>query len=245
MASKQPHEDLSTHEDLGASVPDVSATVLGHPRSDRIVLLAGMPLSGTALGLLVPILARQVTHWPKLPFRIVFEFLAAAEETWQVLACMGCGFGLVFALVALSESLTVTLTDARVEARTDHWREGVDRGDVSAVFMDGKHLVVLDRDSRQRVRGPHAAPGRSIAAAFRGHGYPWNGSDPYAHLYRKWAHGSGAVRPEVDAVLAARGEALKRKSWYDVHRLTQAVEELGCTAREKGTEQYWRPLVRS
>ncbi|MET9294053.1 hypothetical protein [Streptomyces sp. NPDC003077] len=242
MASKQPHDKFAK------SAPDTStATVLGYPRSDRILLLVGIPLIGAVLGLLLPILARQVTGWSKLPLRIVFEFLASPEETWQVVAFAAGGFviGLVFAFIALSESLTVTLTDARVEVTAEHWQEAVDRADVSAVFMDGKQLVVLDHGSRQVVRGSHAAPAQRIAAVFRKHGYPWSDSDPYADLFKKWVHGSGALRPEVDAVLAARKEALKRKSWFDVHELTQAVEELGYTVREKGTEQYWRPLVQS
>ncbi|WP_251091652.1 hypothetical protein [Streptomyces sp. Caat 7-52] len=242
MASRQPHEQVST------SAPDApAATVLGHPRSDQILVLVGMPLFGTALGLFLPFLAREIIDWPKLPFRVPLEFLASAEATWQVMAFMGGGFvlGVMFAFVALSESLTVTLTDVRVEAGTDDWRQAINREDVSAVFLDGGQLVVLDHDSRQVVRGAHAAPGQSIAAAFRRHGYPWHGSDPYAELFQKWDPGSDVPRPEASAVLAARREALKRKSGRDVHRLTQAAEELGYTVREKGTEQYWRPLVRS
>ncbi|MFF3336806.1 hypothetical protein ACFYWX_46205 [Streptomyces sp. NPDC002888] len=243
MESRQPDHEF------GTSVNETSTTtVLGYPRSDRILILVGMPLVGVVIGLLLPVLARQITGLSKLPLRTVVEFVAAVEETWQVVAFMAGGgvVGLVFAFVSLSESLTVTLTDSRVEASHDHWgKEGYDRADVAAVFMDGTTLVVLDHDSRQLVRGTHAAPAQKLAAAFRAHGYPWQDSDPYAALFRKWSPGSGALRPEVDAVLAARREALKHKSGHDVRELTRAVEELGHTVRDKGTEQSWRPLVRS
>lgn len=243
MASKRPDDKF------GKSVTETSTTtVLGYPRSDKILILVGMPLVGVVLGLLLPILARQVTDLSKLPLRTVVEFVASVEETWQVMAFMAGGFvlGLVLAFVSLSESLTVTLTDSRVEATHDHWGEvGLDHAEVAAVFMDGKQLVILGHDSRQLVRGTHAAPAQRLAAAFRAHGYPWQDSDPYADLYKKWSPDSGALRPEVNAVLAARKEALKHKSGYDVRELTGAVEELGYTVRDKGTEQFWRPLVQS
>jgi hypothetical protein len=206
-----------------------------------------MPLVGMVLGFLLPIAARHATQLSRLPLRTVFEFVASVEKPWQVVAFMGGGLvlGLVFAFASLSESLTITLTDARIEVANDQLEEGFDRADVSAVFMDGKHLVVLDHGSRQLVRGTHAAPAQKLAAAFRAHGYPWQDSDPYADLFQKWAPGSGALRPEVNAVLVARKEALKHKAAYDVRELTQAAESLGYTVRDKGTEQFWRPLVQS
>ncbi|MFG2128725.1 hypothetical protein ACGFNV_13145 [Streptomyces sp. NPDC048751] len=244
MESKRPDHTFRTPSATGGS----TATVLGYPRSDKILILVGMPLAGAVVGLLLPVLARQITGLSKLPLRTVAEFVASVEETWQVVAFMAGGLvvGVGFAFVSLSESLTVTLTDARLEAVHDHWgRESHARADVSAVFLDGRTLVVLDHDSRQLVRGTHAAPARQLAAAFRAHGYPWQAGDPYADLFQKWSPGSGALRPEVDAVLTARKEALKHKSGYDVRELTRAVEELGHTVRDSGTEQFWRPLVQS
>lgn len=222
-------------------------TVLGNPRSDTLVILLGLSLLGVVLGVLLPIVARWATDLSVLPLRTVFEFVASAEKPWQIAAFMAAGLvlGLVIAFVALSESLKVTLTDDRIEIEQNDRKETVSRADVSAVFTDNKHLVVLGRDSRQLVRGKHQAPAEKLAAAFAAHGYPWLERDPYADLFRAWVPGGNELRSEVHAVLTARKEALKRKSDKDVKDLTHALENLGYTVRDEGSDQFWRPLVRS
>ncbi|MBB6421378.1 hypothetical protein [Streptomyces sp. AK010] len=242
MTKEQPGKKSNGH------TPETSGTVtvLGYPRSDMMVILLGMPLLGVALGLLLPVVARWAIELPKLPLRTVFKFLAAADEPWKVAAFMGGGLllGIGFAFVALSESLKITLTDARMEIERED-RKTIDRADVAAVFMDGKSLVVLDHDSRQFVRGTHEAPVEKLAAAFRAHGYPWLDHDPYGDLFRAWAPDSRELSAEVNSLLKARQEARKRKSSSGVQELTHSLENLGYTVRDQGNEQFWRPLVRS
>ncbi|GAA2073081.1 hypothetical protein GCM10009801_26130 [Streptomyces albiaxialis] len=245
MVNEQPGKDIPHPELPERPSPDGAATKLGHPRSERALLLGGLPLVGAALGVALPFLARQLVKLPTLPMEKLVEFVATLGEAWHYLALAGAGLvlGVVCGLIALTESLEITLTDARVEAEGDGTEESLAREDVAAVFVDGKQLVVLGRDSGQLLRAEHAAPAAALAAAFRAHGYPWYEADPYAALYRRWIPHSPDTGPELNALLTARKDARKRKDADDVRDLTRAAERLGYAVRDKDTDQFWRPLV--
>jgi hypothetical protein len=152
--------------------------------------------------------------------------------------------GIALVAASLKESATVTLTDAELAVESGGRTVTVARGDVSAVFRDGAKLVVLDRDSRQLVRDGHRAPAAALAEAFRAYGYPWLDADPHADRYRRWTPGTADLPPAVNAVLAAREVALRKKDREQAAELRGAVEELGFVLRDDGTGQLWRPLVR-
>ncbi|MGK5630271.1 YqeB family protein [Streptomyces sp. URMC 123] len=221
-------------------------TVLGHTRTDLLMMFAGMPALGAVLGLLLPPGARWLVELPILPMRGLFEFSAGAEEPWQIVAFAAGGLllGLGCALAAATGAMKLTVTDARLVAERREGTEAVERADVAAVFLDGAELVVLGRDSRHLLRGAHQGSAGAVAAAFRAHGYPWREADPYAGRYRRWVPGAPDVPAEADAVLAARRVALKRRTDKDVRALNDSLERLGYVVRDEGGEQYWRPLVR-
>lgn len=221
--------------------------VLGYARADRLVLLVGFPALGGLLGLALPPLARWSLRVPVLPIRFLFRLAASVAAPWEIAVCAGggvvLGFGL--ALLAVTDSLRVTLTTdgIRLDERDRSWT--VDRADVDAVFLDGRLLVVLDRHSCVVVRDVPQASREALAHGFRSHGYPWRDTDPYADLYRRWIPGTPDLPPAVDAVLAARAVALRKRSAGECRNLAGAVEKLGYAVREEGGRQYWRPLVRS
>jgi hypothetical protein len=230
--------------------PDASGgrTVLGFPLVDRLVLVGGLPALGLLLGFLLPPFARWATGLSiGLPMRPAFKLLGAVDKPWEVAACLAVGLvlGLGVALVTMTESMKVTLTDTELRLDKDDRTRTVARADVDAVFLDGKKLVVLDHESRQLVRDTHQAPGAALARAFRAHGYPWQDADPYADLYRRWVRDTPDLPPAVNAVLAAREVALRKKAGREVRDLGDAIEKLGFAAREEGARQCWRPLVRS
>jgi hypothetical protein len=119
----------------------------------------------------------------------------------------------------------------------------VPRAEVAAAFLDGKKLVVLDHESRQRVRDTVPVSAADVTRAFRAYGYPWQDADPYADRFREWVPGIPQLPSTVDTVLAARAAALKRKAHREVRSLGEAVQDLGFVVREEGNRQYWRPLV--
>jgi hypothetical protein len=221
---------------------------LGLSRGDRWLLWAGFPLAGIAAGWALPLLAHWLLGLPWVPFAGPLRLVAALDAGVGRVALVGAGLllGLVLAFFAVHETLRVTVADAELRLRLGDTTRTVPRGDVSAVFVDGRDLVVLDRESRQVVRDRlerAGAPG--VAAAFRAHGYPWLARDPYAELFRRWVPDLPDLPASVNAVLAARAVALTNKSATDATELRDEVQKLGYTVRDSGTTQHWRPLVRS
>lgn len=225
-------------------------TVLTMPRADRLVVAIGLPLGGLLLGGLLPAVSRAVLQrWHHgLPLGFVLRLFASVDEAWELVVAVGVGAiaGLGIAAVAFANSVTVRLTDAalRLERPGDDPRT-IARADVDAVFLDGKTLVVLDRQSRQLASEPLDARPRAVEQAFVEHGFPWADTDPYAGLYRAWSPATPGLPGEVNAVLAAREVALRKKARQQACELRTAVEKLGFTVRDEGTRQHWRPLVRS
>ena len=227
---------------------DGEPTVLAMPRGEKLLIFLGMPALGLLLGLAVPPVARWAIGLSiGLPVRPLFRLIAGVDRSWEVAICLTVGalLGLGVALVTMTESMTVTLTDTELHLDRNDRARTIVRSDVAAVFVDGGRLVVLDRDSRQLVRDPHRLSRDALARGFRAHGYPWQDADPYAGLYRRWTPETADLPAAVNAVLAARKVALKKKAGAEIHDLGDAVEKLGFAVREDGATQYWRPLVRS
>jgi hypothetical protein len=221
---------------------------LGLSRGDRWLIWAGFPLVGIAAGWVLPVVARWLLSLPWVPFGGPLRLVAALDSGLGRVALIVAGLllGVVFAFVAVHETLHVTVTDVEVRLRLGDTARAVPRGDVSAVFVDGRQLVVLDRESRQVVRERLERAGDpGVEAAFRGHGYPWLERDPYAALFRRWVPDLPDLPGAVNAVLAARAVALGNKSATDAAELRDEVQKLGYTVRDDGTTQHWRPLVRS
>jgi hypothetical protein len=104
---------------------------------------------------------------------------------------------------------------------------------------------VLDHRSLPLTRDPNPTSRDRIAAAFRAHGYPWRERDPFAELYRRWQPDAPDLPAPVNAVLAAREAALRKKARSEVRGLSEALHKLGYATRDEGTRQFWRPLVTS
>nr|BFE66289.1 hypothetical protein GCM10020063_108150 [Dactylosporangium thailandense] len=221
---------------------------LGLTRGDRVVVLAGLPVAGGLLGWGLPIAARWLLSLPWVPFGGPLRLVRHLGSGWGLAALAGAGvlLGFGLGLVAVHEALRVTVADGEIVLVSGEARRAVSRRDVEAVFVDGKLLVVLDRQSRQVVRDRLENAGSPrVERAFREHGYPWVGQDPYAELYRRWVPDLPELPGAVNAVLAARAKALENKSAADADELRDEVQKLGFTVRDVGVVQHWRPLVKS
>jgi hypothetical protein len=223
-------------------------TVVEAPLADRIFLFVGIPAVVVILGLSLPPLARWALDWETaLPIRPVFRLVGAIDRPWEIVVNLAIWLVLAFALAfaAMTDSMKLAVTDATIEVDKANRKRTVSRADVAAVFLDGKNLVVLDRESHQLIRDVHTASRSTLADAFRQHGYPWQDEDPYAPLYRSWTAATSDLPPAVNDVLAAREAALKKKAHKEAQDLSNAVEKLGYVVRDEGTRQFTRPLVRS
>lgn len=220
-------------------------TVLGYPRADLLTVLIGMPLVGLLIGLALPPLARWLSRLPVLPWRDGITFVGSLDKPWQTGIAMGVGLvaGLLIAVTEIDETLKLTLTDEELAAEQHDRTVAIERARVSAVFLDGKELVVLDETSRQFTRGVHKTAAPALAKAFRSHGYPWQDTDPHAPLFHRWIPGAPGLPAEGHAVLAARKAALKSEAKEDVRDLAETMQGLGYVVRDEGKDQYWRPLA--
>ena len=222
--------------------------VLGFSRFDRGLIVAGFPALGAGAGYVLPAVAGWLLTLPWVPFAGPARLAAALGHEWGLAALSGAGFllGGALAMMALHESLKVTVTDTELVLTEGGRTRTVARHAVDAVFVQDKRLVVLDRASRQLVCDKlENADGTGVEEAFRAHGYPWRAGDPYAELYRRWVPDLPDLPAAVNAMLAARAMALTRKSPGDAEELRDEVQKLGYTVRDDGTTQHWRPLVRS
>jgi hypothetical protein len=222
--------------------------VLGFSGSDRMLIAGGFPALGGAAGYALPGVARWLLGLPWVPFGGPLRLVAHLDGGWGRPAALTCGvlLGAALALLAVHDSLRVTVSDEGLTLRAGDTTRSVPRRDVDAVFVDDRLLVVLDRDSRQVVRERLENAGHPrVEQAFRAHGYPWVAGDPYAGLFRRWVPDLPDLPPSVNAVLAARAMALSKKSALDAAELRDEVQKLGYTVRDDGATQHWRPLVKS
>ncbi|MGW6020632.1 DUF883 C-terminal domain-containing protein [Streptomyces sp. NPDC055099] len=238
---------MTSEESLGRPVPlhKDRTTVLGYPRADLLTVLIGMPILGLLLGIALPPLARWLSDLPVLPWRDGITFVGSLDRPWQTAIAAGLGLvaGLLIAATDFDETLKLTLTDRELVADLHETKRTIERARVSAVFLDGKELVVLDRSSCEFTRGVHKTSAAALAKAFRSHGYPWRDADPHAALFHRWIPGAPGLTAEAHAVLAARKVALKSKAEEDVRDLAETMQGLGYVVRDEGKDQYWRPLA--
>lgn len=243
MATNELREGPRVSPDSGGG-----QTVLKAPLSDRLALFLGLPGLVLLVGLSLPPLARWMLSWETaLPLKPAFWLVSGIDRPWEVAVNLAIWLVLavVTAFVVVIESLRVTIDDAELRVTKDDDTRTFARDQVSAVFLDGKKLVVLDKRSCQLVRDRHQAPKATIAAGFRQHGYPWHDHDPYADLFRSWVAATPELPAAANDVLAARQSALKNKAHREIHALSAALEKMGYVIRDEGVHQFWRPLVRS
>ncbi|AKG44660.1 YqeB [Streptomyces xiamenensis] len=224
---------------------DETTTKLGFPRGELRLILLGFPALGLALAWLLPGAARWATETlPWMPFEGPLTFVAGLDQLWQraLFLAVGVVAGLVVAFIAVAESMKLTLTDDELTVERDDTTHRFARADISAVFPDGKELVVLDRTTRPLIRGEHQAPLAAVAAAFQRHGYPWSKADPHAADFRRWVPHAPELPAEVHVVFAARKEARRRDAKEEARDLTETLGQLGYVVRDHEGQQHWRAV---
>jgi hypothetical protein len=113
---------------------------------------------------------------------------------------------------------------------------------VTAVFPDGKRLVLLGTDNGEIAREQHDLPAPALRDAFTAHGYPWHDRDPYADDFRPWVEESPDLPAAAHVLLRARRQALEKDKSDDAAALRGELASLGVVVREERKRQFWRPL---
>lgn len=155
-------------------------TVIAPTRVDRMGTWVLLPLGGAGLGAGAHALRAFWLSWEWLPWQgpvRVADRLATQLGEWAlpVFVALGVVAGLVLAVVAALEEVTVVVADDRVRiARRASVREHR-ADDVREALVEGRHLVLVARDGTDLSRTRTDLPAADLAAAFRAHGHRWVG----------------------------------------------------------------------
>ncbi|MGC4894627.1 YqeB family protein [Micromonospora sp. DT31] len=211
-------------------------------RGELVLMWAGFPLVGGGLGAAVTALSSWIAGLPWFPFQGVFELLDRWPDELSYAIGAGAGVlgGLLLAVVAVRDRLTVTVGHRSVRLHRDGHGRDVARTDVAGVFVDGKALVLLNTAGGELARETSDLDGERLGAAFTRQGWPWLAQDPHRDTYRRWVEGLPDLPPGADALLRARQRALDGGHDGEVRELHGELVRLGVVVRDEGKRQYWR-----
>ncbi|MCZ7420680.1 MULTISPECIES: hypothetical protein [unclassified Micromonospora] len=219
-----------------------SPTVVSGGITELVVLWGGIPLVGGALGGLVVAGSGWVADLPWAPVQGLFRALDGLPDTYSLPGGVGVGIlvGLVIAAIGTAERVRVTVSGAEVRLREGSSEREIDRRDTRAVYLDGKHLVLLDADDAELARQSVDLPARELAEAFREHGWPWAEADPHRAAYRLWVPDLPGLPAGANALLRARQEALKHDRGGEARELRAELSRYGVVVRDDGKRQHFR-----
>ena len=218
-------------------------TTVSDPPWEQALVWLGFPPLGAALGWLLDLLVGWVASLPGGPFHGAFELADRLPEPHAAIGSiiLGALAGLGVAHQAAKERLTVTVSGDRVVlARRGAVRE-VAAGVVSAVFRDGRRLVLLGPDTEELAGERCELNPERLREAFVRHGLPWrDGGDPYAGEYRLWAEATPDLPASVNALLKTRVRALAKGEREDAAELRAELAKMGIVVRDEKKRQSWR-----
>ncbi|MFF5171506.1 hypothetical protein ACFY3U_02585 [Micromonospora sp. NPDC000089] len=228
--------------------PGVAATTVGGGAGELAVMWAGFPVLGAGAGWALVAAADWINGLRWVPWRGLFELIARQpeREATAVALALGVLAGLALAYVGTRERLIVTVDRVGLRLRREGTDRSLTRREVTAVFVDQRHLTVLGADGRELIREKSDLRRKELAAAFTGQGWPWTADDPHRDAYRLWVEGLPGLPAGADALLRARQRAVERDRHGDARELRGELARLGVLVRDDGRRQYWRivPLRR-
>lgn len=221
-------------------------TVLGLSTIDKGIIIVIPPILGALLGWFIPTIANWVIKLPFIPFEGVLEWVATLESHWVtvIAATIGVLAGIFFAVYAFSETLKIIITDEEVKLSVKENIKTIHKNDISAIYVEGKHLVFLDTDGVELFRGQPESKKELISEAFRQHKYPWTDKDPFENQYQRWIANHPDFPPHVNALLSARERALKNEESEEAKVLRKDLANLGVVIRDEDKRQYVRIVKR-
>ncbi|MER6712249.1 hypothetical protein [Streptomyces sp. NPDC000877] len=198
---------------------------------------------GAVAGALLPLLARLLLSLPWAPLKGPAELLTSVPEPALTLGTIAVGVlaGLLLGFAAVHDSLSVRVGDTHVTLTIRDGSQEFAREEISALFRDGKQLVVLAPGGMELAREHCGLPWRRLAEALTEHGHTWVEEDPYRAEFHRWVPGTPGLPPGADALLRARARARKDEdSAEEVRELRGELLRLGVVVRDEDQRQYWR-----
>ncbi len=214
-------------------------TVVDEGSGTKLVRWVGLPAAGTVAAWLLKLAAEWLVTLRWVPFKGPLELIDSIPEPAATLGALGVGLviGVLLALTAHSESLTVEVSDEQVTLTDGENRTSTfPREQVSAVFRDKNRLVLLGPDTGELARKTHDLSVAQLEETFRAHGYPWTDGDPHTERYRRWVPDTPGLPTGANALLTARDKA----DSDDSKELRAELAKLGVLVRDDRGKQYWR-----
>ncbi|WP_329107830.1 hypothetical protein OG792_05175 [Micromonospora sp. NBC_01699] len=217
--------------------------VVAEPGWVRLLIWVLFPLLGAgAIGGLY-----ALTDWmlkvPWAPVKLAAKFVDDLPDPAATIGALAIGAvaGLTIAFIAVYEQLAVTVAADRVIlARRDGTVRRLDGPAVAVVFLDGKHLVLLDAYGAELAREKSDLHADHLREAFEAHNYNWLPEDPHQSTYRLWVAPTPDLPDNINVLLTARQKALKDgKSTYAA-RIRTELTTLNVILRDDKTHQHWR-----
>lgn len=160
--------------------PEAPPTVLALSESDqRFVLFAGLG-AGAALGLVGHCIWPLVAGWGFIPLHGLWDAIFGNGALPAVLLRVAGGAvaGLCAGAAINIFNPVVTITDGAITIRTPNGGRDIRKDQVAGIFREGGKVVIQTAEGRDLYRGDMEGTEERIAAAFRRHGYPWEGPAP-------------------------------------------------------------------
>lgn len=217
-------------------------TVLGLSFGEKVILIFIPPILGGLFGWFLPIIADWALKIPFIPFEGVLEWIAALESQWVsvIAAILGMVAGIFFVFYAFSESLKITITDEEVKLNVKEKVNNIHKKEISAIYMEGKDLVVLSAEGNELFRGQAESKKVLVSEALRQHRYPWKDKDPFENQYQRWVADHPDFPPQTNALLSARERALKNEEIEEAKVLREDLADHGVVIRDEDKRQYVR-----
>jgi hypothetical protein len=206
------------------------------------LLWVGFPLVGAALGLVLKLIAEWVATLTWAPLQGPFELIASIREpyAWMGALVVGGVAGLAFSYLAAKDSLAVTVSGEGVAFDRGGTAREVPRVGLTAVFLDGKQLVLLGSRTEELARERSDLSRRELREAFVAQGYPWLDEDPHRAEFRRWVPDLPGLPAGADALLKARAKALAKWDGNDAAELRAELVRLGVVVRDEKKRQFVR-----
>ncbi|MBM7458292.1 hypothetical protein ACIBED_10985 [Rhodococcus coprophilus] len=202
-------------------------------------------LAGVLVGAGLGFTATPVGRWTVEMLPVVpgpFAIVAETITRWPVPILSGAVLiaGAVLGVVALRRSPTVTVDSTGVRLTQKDAEKYVARTDVSAVYLDGKHLVLTDSSGRELARHvDDDLDTDAVGAAFRDHGYPWADTNPHDN-FTLWVDGRRDLGERAHELLRKRRAALEDRRIHVAAALHDQLQKHGVVVRDIDDRQEYR-----
>ena len=230
----------------GRPGPRSDQTVVADAAWGRALLWIVLPILGAGAGWLLKLTATWAAGLTWVPFQGPLRLLRSVPEPYATIGSLAVGAvaGLVLAFLAVRDQLAVTVSGDQVMLVRGERTQTIAGAEVTAVFLDGKQLVLLGRLTEELAREQSDLGAQALRDAFVSHGFQWQAAgDPHAGDFRRWVDGTPDLPPGAEVLLRARGKALDKGDTEDVADLRRELGKLGIVVREEKKRQYWRRVA--